>query len=358
MTKSDLTSVRLFSRLSWLALLFLAASAQAQSCAHRGELDEMYCDANQDLLADRPKATVNPAKIVLGISGIEDAATASRTYAPLVSHLGTRLKKDIELFPPVREGSVLDAQREGVVHIAHYATGTMVYAVNFAGAIPFAGKGQDKLGYADTYTLKLVVRANSPAKQLTDLKGKKVAHTSQASNSGNLAPRALFPELGLRPDIDYKVEYSGGHDRSLMGVKQGLYDAAVVASDVMERMVAKGEIKPSEFRVLYESENFPTDAFSMSHNLNPALQAKISKCFTDFKFPESMSRALEGNTRFFPVDYLKDWSVVRLIGRATGNAPTKENYPSCAKSPVLQGGDAERGHRRCPLALSIIQTAD
>ncbi|MCX7255242.1 MAG: putative addiction module antidote protein [Polaromonas sp.] len=24
-------------------------------------------------------------------------------------------------------------------------------------------------------------------------------------------------------------------------------------------------------------------------------------------------------------------------------------YPSCAESPVLQGGDAERGHRRFPL---------
>ena len=149
--------------MSWLALLFGAAGAQAQSCPHRGELDAMYCDANQDLLADRPKATVNPAKIVLGIAGIEDAATASRTYAPFVSYLETCLKKDIELFPPVREGVVLEAQREGIVHIAHYATGTMVYAVNFAGAIPFAGKGQDKLGYADTYTLKLLVRANSPA---------------------------------------------------------------------------------------------------------------------------------------------------------------------------------------------------
>ena len=43
-------------------------------------------------------------------------------------------------------------------------------------------------------------------------------------------------------------------------------------------------------------------------------------------------------------------------GRCLKNAGT--SYPSCAKSLVLQGGDAERGHRRCPLALSIIQTDD
>lgn len=326
MKNLDSTSAGIFSRVSWVALFFVVSGAQAQSCANRGELDEIYCDANQDLLADRPKVSVNPEKIVLGISAIEDANTAKRIYGPLVSYLATCLKKEVEMFPPVREGAVLEGQRSGAIHIGHYSTGGMLYAVNFAGAAPFAGKGQDKLGHADSYTLKLLVRADSPAKKVVDLKGKRVAHTSQASNSGNLAPRALFPEVGLRPDIDYKVEFSGAHDNSLTGVKLGLYDAAAVASDVMDRMIAKGEIKASDFRVLYESENFPTDGFAMSSNLEPALQGKISKCFTDFRFPESMSRALEGNNQFFPLDYRKDWSVVRLIAKASGSAPTKENY--------------------------------
>lgn len=320
------TSVGVFSRFSWLALLLTASGAQAQSCPQRGELDELYCDANQDLLADRPQVSVNPNRIVLGISGVEDANTAKRTYGPLVSYLGTCLKKEVEMFPPVREGAVLEAQRAGTVHIGHYATGGMLYAVNFAGVIPFAGKGDSKVGHADSYTLKLLVRADSPAKKVLDLKGKRVAHTSAASNSGNLAPRALFPEQGLKPDVDYKVEFSGGHDLSLTGVKLGLYDAAAVASDVMERMIAKGEIKASDFRVLYESDSFPTDAFSMSSNLEPALQAKISKCFADFKFPESMSRALDGNNQFFPLDYRKDWGVVRFMAKVSGNPPTKEGY--------------------------------
>lgn len=319
-------SLGMFSRLAGLALLLAASGAQAQSCPQRGELDELYCDANQDLLADRPQVGVNPNRIVLAMSGIEDANTAKRTYGPLLGYLGTCLKKEVEMFPPVREGAVLEAQRAGTVHIGHYATGAMLYAVNFAGAIPFAGKGDSKIGHADSYTLKLLVRADSGAKKAADLKGKRVAHTSQSSNSGNLAPRALFPEQGLKPDVDYKVEFSGGHDMSITGVKLGLYDAAAVASDVMERMIVKGEIKAGDFRVLYESDSFPTDAFSMSSNLEPALQEKIKKCFADFKFPESMSRALDGNNQFFPLDYRKDWGVVRLIARVSGNPPTKENY--------------------------------
>lgn len=79
-----------------------------------------------------------------------------------------------------------------------------MYAVNFAGAIPFAGKGHDSVGPYDSYTLKLLVRADSLVKQAIDLKGKKVARTTQTSNSGNLAPRALFPDLVLKPDENYK----------------------------------------------------------------------------------------------------------------------------------------------------------
>jgi phosphonate transport system substrate-binding protein len=311
---------------SLASLLLVVSGVQAQSCTNRGELDALYCDVNKDLLADTPKATVSPAKIVLGISAVADATTARRTYGPLVDYLGACLKKEVELYPPAREGAVLEGQRNGTIHIAQYSTGGTLYGVNFAGAIPFAGKGRDLLGRHDSYTLKLLVRADSSARKPVDLKGKKIAHTSQSSNSGNLAPRALFPELGLVPDTDYKVEFSGAHDKSITGVKLGLYDAAAVASDVLNRMIAKGEIKANEFRVLYESESFPTEAFAVSSNLEPALQEKISKCFVEFKFPESMSNALEGNNRFFRLDYRKDWGVVRLIAKESGNPPTQANY--------------------------------
>ena len=313
----------------WATLIVAAVAsfqAQAQTCVNRGELDEAYCDANRDLVADSPKSTLNPTKLVLGISSVEDASTARRTYFPLMDYLSSCLKKEVELFPPVREGAVMDAQRGGTVHIGQYATGSTMYAVNYAGGIPFAGKGREAAGKSDSYNLRLIVRSDSPAKQAVDLKGKKIAHTSQTSNSGNLAPRALFPELGIKPDVDYKVEFSGGHDKSIVGVKLGLYDAAAVASDSFERLVAKGDIKASEFRVLYESDPFPSDAFVLSHNLDPKLQAQIRSCFADFKFPETMSKQLEGNNRFFPLDYRKDWGVVRLIAKSSGNSPTKAGF--------------------------------
>ena len=123
-------------------------------------------------------------------------------------------------------GTTGQAMRSGRLHVAGFSTGPTAFAVNLAGAIPFAVKGTAK--EFQGYNLIVIVKANSPYQKLSDLKGKKVAHTAPSSNSGHLAPLALFPKEGLAPDKDYKIIFSGKHDQSVMGVNSGDYDAGAV----------------------------------------------------------------------------------------------------------------------------------
>lgn len=319
----------------WITAVVMACSvgavqaeppAAAPACANRGALDAAYCDADNDLVADPSPAITNPSRLMVGISSVEDAMTARKTYIGFVEYLSGCLRREVLLHPLVGEPAVLEGLRTGQIHIGQTATGTTMYAVNFAGGVPFAAKGSSAVGKHDSYTLMLIVRADSSYRKPTELKGKKIAHSSQTSNSGNLAPRALFPAQGLTPDKDYTVEYSGKHDKSIMGVALGLYDGAAVASDVLDRLVAKGDVKRNQFRVIYESEPFPPDAFLYHHDLAPALVNDIRRCFADYKFPEIMVKALEGNDRFFPINYENDWRVVRQISKASGVPMTHEAY--------------------------------
>lgn len=302
--------------------LFAAAgTAWAAECPHRGELDAAYCDANKDLVADPPADPArhrNPSVLVFTYTPVEDPAVYAKTFKPFTDHLGQCTGKRVVFYPVQSNAAQVEAMRSGRLHFGGFSTGPTAFAVNLAGAVPFAVKGDAK-GY-QAYTLNLVVRADSPIKSVADLKGKKVAHTSPSSNSGNLAPRALFPKLGVTPEKDYAVLYSGGHDRSVLGVRTGDYDAAPVASDVFERMIHRGTVQAGEFRVIWKSTPFPTSSFAYAHDLEPALRDRALKCFYDYRFPPDMQQAFDGADRFYPVTYQKDWAIVREVAAGSGES--------------------------------------
>jgi len=308
------------------AIVALPALA-ADACKARGELDGMYCDANDDMVADAPtdpKKWKNPSTIVFTYTPVEDPAVYENIFKPFTTHLAQCLDKKVVFYQVQSNAAEIEAMRSGRLHVGGFSTGPTAFAVNLAGAVPFAVKGSEK--EFQGYNLIMIVKANSPYQKLADLKGKKVAHTSPSSNSGNLAPRALFPKEGLVPDQDYKVVYSGKHDQSILGVNSGDYDAAPVASDVFIRMAHRGQIKEADFRIIYRSQKFPTSSFAYAHDLDPKLVDKMLGCFYDYRFPPEMQKAFEGADRFFPINYKTTWEVVRAVAKGSGGGFDKASY--------------------------------
>lgn len=299
----------------------MAAVGQTATCPNRGVLDDAYCDANNDMVADAPADASrqrDPSTLVFAYTPVEDPALYASQFRPLLEHLTQCTGKRTVYFQVTSNAAQVEAMRSGRLHIAGFSTGPTAFAVNLAGAVPFAVKGNAQA--YERYTVAVVVKADSPFRQLSDLKGRRVAHTSATSNSGNLAPRAFFPDHGLVPDQDYRVVFSGGHDRSVMGVNSGDYDAAPVASDVLRRMIARGQVRQENLRIIWESPPFPTSSFALAHDLRPELAERIRSCFFNYRFPEQLSRDLGGNDRFWPATYQRDWEPVRFVADKV-NAP-------------------------------------
>ena len=309
------------------------ASVQAQeACSNRGELDTLYCDANKDLVADvpaDPKKWRDPSTLVWAYTPVEDPAVYANIFKPFTDHLEKCVGKRTVYYPVQSNSAEVEAMRSGRLHFAGFSTGPTGFAVNLAGAVPFAAKG---LGdEVRGYNLVAVVKSSSPYQKLADLKGKKVAHTSPSSNSGNLAPRVLFAPEGLKTEEDYKPLMSGGHDKSVLGVGSGDYDMAAVASDVFDRMATRGTIKRDDFRVIYKSPVFPTSSFAHAHDLKPELAAKLRECFYSFRFTPAMTKEFNGDDRFLPITYSKDWKVVREVAEKSGTPYNRAAYDTEAK---------------------------
>lgn len=296
-----------------------AAFAQ-DDCTERGALDVIYCDANGDLVADAPTdpAKLNdPSTLVFAYTPVEDPAVYADIWEPFIEHLEEATGRDVQFFAVQSNSAEVEAMRSGRLHIAGFSTGPTPFAVNLAGAVPFAIMGADDGQFG--YKLQVFTQADSDIKEMPDLKGKRVAHTSPTSNSGNQAPRALFPGLGVVPDTDYEVTYSGSHDQSMLGVVAGDYDAAPVASEVVERMAERGLYDPADVRLIWESDPFPTTSFTVAHDLDPELAEKIKQAFFSFQFEGTkLGEEFQGVSKFIPITYKDQWAVIREIQASNG----------------------------------------
>jgi phosphonate transport system substrate-binding protein len=327
----------LFAFVVGVAAATLAAPTfAADACTNRGELDNMYCDSNKDLVADVPadsKKWKNPSTIVFTYTPVEDPAVYENIFKPFTTHLSSCLNKKVVFYQVQSNAAEIEAMRSGRLHVGGFSTGPTAFAVNLAGAIPFAVKGTAK--EFQGYNLIVIVKANSPYQKLSDLKGKKLAHTSPSSNSGHLAPLALFPSEGLTPDKDYKVIFSGKHDQSVLGVNSGDYDAAV-ASDVFHRMgcAARSE---ADFRVIYRSQKFPTSSFAYARprRSSPTSCSRASTTTASAGDAEGLRR----RDRFVPINYLTTWEVVRAVAKGSGQGFDKASYD---KETAREKAEAEK----------------
>ena len=303
-----------------IGLLGAGAARAQDGCPNRGDLDVQYCDANKDLVADvptDPKKLKNPSTIVFTYTPVEDPAVYEKVFKPFTEHLGQCTGKRVVFYQVQSNAAEIEAMRSGRLHVGGFSTGPTAFAVNIAGAVPFAIKGYEK--DFQGYNLIVIVKKDSPFQKLSDLKGKKFAHTAPSSNSGHMAPMALFPKEGLTPEKDYKILFSGKHDQSVLGVGSGDYDGAAVASDVFHRMGTRGQIKEDDYRVIYRSAKFPTSSVAYAHDLEPTFRDKMLKCFYDYRFPDEMKKAFDGADRFFPINFKEHWAVVRHVAEAGGD---------------------------------------
>lgn len=302
------------------AVIALSAGAAFAQEEETAQLDSQYTDADGDLVADAPEdegALRDPDTLVFAYTPVEDPAIYEDIWTPFIEHLEEKTGKDVQFFAVQSNSAEVEAMRSGRLHIAGFSTGPTPFAVNLAGAVPFAIMGAEDGQFG--YKLQIYTQADSDIKEVADMAGKRIAHTSPTSNSGNQAPRALFPDLGVVPDQDYEVTYSGSHDQSMLGVVAGDYDAAPVASEVVDRMAERGLYDPEDVRIVWESDPFPTTSYAYAHDLTPELKKSIEDAFFSFDFEgTALGEEFTGVSKFIPITYKDQWRVIRQIQKANG----------------------------------------
>jgi phosphonate transport system substrate-binding protein len=302
-------------------LLLAAASATGAECKNRGDLDSRFCDDNGDLVADTPSDAsklLDPDTLIFSYTPVEDPSVYENVFTDFMDYLSEKTGKKVKWYGAESYAAQVEAMRSGRLHVAGISTGPTVFGVNLAGYVPSAimCKGDGTFGYK----LQLITHKDSDIHKMSDMKGRNIAHVTPSSNSGNQAPRALFKDMGVTPDVDYKVTYSGKHDNSIMGVYNKDYDAAPIASSVLDRMATKGIVNKDDLRIIWESQPFPTTSYGVAHNLTPDLQKKVADAFLSFDWKGTGLEKEFGKQadQFCAITFKEHWKPIRVIQKENG----------------------------------------
>ncbi|PYF78940.1 MULTISPECIES: phosphate/phosphite/phosphonate ABC transporter substrate-binding protein [Marinomonas] len=284
-------------------------------------LDSRYVDNDNDLVADIPtdkSQLTDPSTLIFAYTPVEDPAVYEDVWSDFLEHMEDVTGKKVKFYPVQSNAAQIEAMRAGRLHVAGFNTGSNPLAVACAGFRPFAMMAAADGSFG--YEMEIITYPSSGINSPEDIKGKKLAFTSQTSNSGFKAPSAILKaDFDMLPERDFEPVFSGKHDNSILGVANKDYPAAAVANSVLKRMISRDVVQSEQIKSIYKSQTFPTTGYGVAYNLKPELQDKIKEAFFTFNWEGSkLKQEFKNEDQFLPITFKEHWNVIRKIDTANG----------------------------------------
>lgn len=205
-------------------------------------------------LSPLPTASVEVAPLRVAVAAIISPQGTVASYQPLLDYLSVRLNRPVKLIQRRTYAEVNDLVQHNEVDLAFVCTRAYVQGARDFGmqllAIP-------QMRGDTVYYSALIVRTESSAHSLADLRGAVFAFTDPLSNTGYLYPMVLLKRQGQMADAFFRrTFFTYSHDRAIDAVAQGLADGAAVDSLVLDYALARDPSLHARLRVIDLSPAF------------------------------------------------------------------------------------------------------
>ena len=277
----------------WLLSLAVVGAALAAAL-----IIEVVDSAGPALVSRPPLAAPSPVvpaqtpRIRIAVAPVVSPRSSLFRYERLVHELADRLQMKGELLLRESYAEVEALLRTGNTDLAFVCTWSYVQGQSDYGlellAIPVI-KGQ-----RDYRSLLLVPRSPGAASTLEELRGKRFAAADPLSNTGWLYPADQLRERGHDPDAFFsEVVFTGGHDRSVLAVADGLVEGAAVDSVVFEEVTAAEPRLLTRVQVIHRSQAFGMPPVVVPPGMAPDLRARVRDALLSLHATQEGRAALE-----------------------------------------------------------------
>ncbi|MDP3786057.1 MAG: phosphate/phosphite/phosphonate ABC transporter substrate-binding protein [Candidatus Omnitrophota bacterium] len=296
------------------AFFILLAGFLFAGCEGREDIKKV----DLDKIEKKEDVSKEPLKIKIGLIPEQDIRKMAARYEPLAEYLSKKLNMKVVLVYLDNYGEVCDKFIYNQLDAAFF--GSFSYALTHvkAGIEPIARP--DYQGVS-TYRGLIVVREDSNIKNVSDMKGKRLALVHQATYAGYLYPLYYFKERGINNLEAYfsKIEFAGSHDESIFAVLRGEADIATPKDLVYQRVIKENPDLEKKLAVLSASEPVPSNALCVSKKLDPILKNKLKDALLNLNNDPEAKPVLEslgGAIRFVETrdeDYRHLYDIINAL---------------------------------------------
>ncbi len=215
----------------------------------------------------------------VAVAAVISPKATFNTYSPLLDYLARRLDRPVELLQRSTYAEINELLRTGQADVGFVCGGAFVEGER-EGYMELLVVPE--IGGETTYQSLIIVPAGSPARRLTDLRGRRFAFSDPLSNSGRLYVQYRLAQMDETPETFFgETIYTYSHDNSIHAVAENIVDGASVDSLVFEALLRAEPDLTTRLQVIERSPSFGIPPVVVHPALDASLKDALRQALLD-----------------------------------------------------------------------------
>ncbi|CAM3445602.1 phosphate/phosphite/phosphonate ABC transporter substrate-binding protein [Erysipelothrix sp. HDW6B] len=187
---------------------------------------------------------------------VEDSMAVQELNTAFQEDLSKAINMEVKSYQTTSYSAAIEAVSSGKVDMVQLTPFSYVVARNKGGVSLVANVEMPSMANDNGYVACFITSQGSDIQSLDDVKGKTIAFGDPASTTGHLIPKyKLLVESGvpletLESSYFKQIQFSGGHDKTVIGVAQGTYDVGATYCQMPQILEENGVIDKDSVRVI------------------------------------------------------------------------------------------------------------
>ena len=224
-------------------------------------------------------------EVRFGMISVENERDAVARLQGLQAYMARELRTPFRVFRGSDYAAVVEALRAGHSELAYLGPASYGLARRVMGErIAPIFRYIDNEGM-EGYHSVMIVRTDSPIRNLDDMRGKTLGFSDPNSTSGFQVPGWFLRRQGMDPASYFsRTGFTGSHEQGVMTVINGTFDVAVISysnerRNTFQRMAEKGMIPEGAVRVIWKSPLIPNAPIVMRTDLPESFRQEAIAAF-------------------------------------------------------------------------------